>query len=59
VRQASRLPSPARSQGPASTAGKLPSEWPPVRQFVVIAATGGNKRGTPHGDTYVAFALPM
>jgi quinoprotein glucose dehydrogenase len=28
------------------------------RQFVVIAATGGNKLGTPLGDAYVAFALP-
>jgi quinoprotein glucose dehydrogenase len=28
------------------------------RQFVVIAATGGNKLGTPYGDAYVAFALP-
>ena len=28
------------------------------RQFVVIAATGGNKIGTPYGDAYVAFALP-
>jgi len=27
------------------------------RQFVVIAATGGNKLGTPYGDAYVAFAL--
>jgi len=29
------------------------------RQFVVIAATGGNKLGTPYGDAYVAFALPL
>jgi len=29
------------------------------RQFVVIAATGGNKLGTPYGDAYVAFALPQ
>ena len=28
------------------------------RQYVVIAATGGNKLGTPFGDAYVAFALP-
>jgi quinoprotein glucose dehydrogenase len=28
------------------------------KQFVVIAATGGNKLGTPYGDAYVAFALP-
>ncbi|MEK7675529.1 MAG: c-type cytochrome [Verrucomicrobiota bacterium] len=28
------------------------------RQFVVIAATGGGKLGTPAGDAYVAFALP-
>lgn len=28
------------------------------RQFLVIAATGGNKLGTPYGDAYVAFALP-
>lgn len=28
------------------------------RQFVVIAATGGGKLGTPTGDAYVAFALP-
>ncbi|MBI4324172.1 MAG: PQQ-binding-like beta-propeller repeat protein [Chloroflexi bacterium] len=28
------------------------------RQFVVIAATGGCKLGTPVGDAYVAFALP-
>lgn len=27
------------------------------RQFVVIAATGGNHLGTPFGDAYVAFAL--
>jgi quinoprotein glucose dehydrogenase len=27
------------------------------RQFVVIAATGGNHLGTPKGDAYVAFAL--
>ena len=29
------------------------------RQFIVIAATGGNKLGTPYGDAYVAFALPI
>ena len=28
------------------------------RQYVVIAATGGGKLGTPVGDAYVAFALP-
>ncbi|MBM3883568.1 MAG: pyrrolo-quinoline quinone [Verrucomicrobia bacterium] len=28
------------------------------RQYVVIAATGGNKLGTPYGDAWVAFALP-
>ena len=28
------------------------------RQYLVIAATGGNKLGTPYGDAYVAFALP-
>ena len=28
------------------------------RQYIVIAATGGNKLGTPFGDAYVAFALP-
>lgn len=28
------------------------------RQYIVIAATGGNKLGTPYGDAYVAFALP-
>jgi quinoprotein glucose dehydrogenase len=28
------------------------------RQFIVIAATGGNKLGTPYGDAYVAFAIP-
>jgi quinoprotein glucose dehydrogenase len=27
-------------------------------QYIVIAATGGNKLGTPYGDAYVAFALP-
>jgi glucose dehydrogenase len=29
------------------------------RQFIVIAATGANKLGTPYGDAYVAFALPQ
>lgn len=29
------------------------------RQYLVIAATGGNKLGTPYGDAYVAFALPL
>lgn len=28
------------------------------RQYVVIAATGGNKLGTPYGDAYVAYSLP-
>lgn len=28
------------------------------KQFVVIAAAGGGKLGTTHGDAYVAFALP-
>ena len=28
------------------------------RQYVVIAAGGGNRNGTPSGDSYVAFALP-
>ncbi len=28
------------------------------RQYIVIAACGGNKLGTPYGDVYVAFALP-
>jgi hypothetical protein len=28
------------------------------RQYIVIAASGGNKLGTPYGDAYVAFALP-
>ena len=28
------------------------------RQYVVIAAGGGNRNGTPSGDAYVAFALP-
>ncbi len=29
------------------------------RQYLVIASTGGNKLGTPYGDAYVAFALPV
>ena len=29
------------------------------RQYIVIAATGGNKLGTPYGDAYVAYALPV
>ena len=29
------------------------------RQYVVIAAGGGGKLGTPSGDVYVAFALPI
>lgn len=28
------------------------------KQYVVIAAGGGGKTGTPSGDSYVAFALP-
>jgi quinoprotein glucose dehydrogenase len=28
------------------------------KQYVVIAAGGGGKPGTPSGDTYVAFSLP-
>jgi quinoprotein glucose dehydrogenase len=28
------------------------------RQMIIVAATGGNKLGTPYGDAYVAFALP-
>ena len=28
------------------------------RQYIVIAASGGNKLGTLYGDAYVAFALP-
>jgi quinoprotein glucose dehydrogenase len=28
------------------------------REYVVIAASGGGKVGTPTGDAYVAFALP-
>ncbi|GMW03796.1 MAG: hypothetical protein AMXMBFR84_49300 [Candidatus Hydrogenedentota bacterium] len=28
------------------------------RQFIVVAAGGGGKLGTPSGDAYVAFALP-
>ena len=28
------------------------------RQYVVIAAGGGGKLGTPSGDAYIAFALP-
>lgn len=28
------------------------------RQYVVIAATGGGKLGTPVGDVTIAFALP-
>jgi len=27
------------------------------QQYIVIAATGGNKLGTPYGDAYVAFSL--
>jgi quinoprotein glucose dehydrogenase len=29
------------------------------RQFVVVPSTGGGKFGTPTGDAYVAFALPL
>jgi quinoprotein glucose dehydrogenase len=28
------------------------------KQYVVIAAGGGNRMGTPSGDTFIAFALP-
>ena len=28
------------------------------REYIVVAATGGGKVGTPTGDAYVAFALP-
>ena len=28
------------------------------KQFVVVAAGGGNRNGTPSGDAYYAFALP-
>jgi quinoprotein glucose dehydrogenase len=28
------------------------------KQYVVIAAGGGNRNGTPSGDVYMAFALP-
>lgn len=28
------------------------------KQYIVIAATGANKLGTPYGDAYIAFALP-
>jgi quinoprotein glucose dehydrogenase len=28
------------------------------KQYVVIAAGGGGKNGTPHGDSIIAFALP-
>ena len=28
------------------------------KQYVVIAAGGGNRNGSPSGDSYVAFALP-
>jgi quinoprotein glucose dehydrogenase len=29
------------------------------QQFVVIACGGGGKPGSPMGDSYVAFALPV
>jgi quinoprotein glucose dehydrogenase len=28
------------------------------KQYILIAATGGGKLGTPAGDAYIAFALP-
>lgn len=54
-----------KATGAELWAAKLPwvGNAPPAtyevngRQFVVIAATGGNKLGTPYGDAYVAFAL--
>jgi quinoprotein glucose dehydrogenase len=27
------------------------------KQYVVIAAGGGNRMGTPSGDAYIAFSL--
>jgi len=55
-----------KNTGAALWSAKLPwtGNAPPAtyevngRQFVVIAAAGGNKLGTPFGDAYVAFALP-
>jgi quinoprotein glucose dehydrogenase len=55
-----------KDTGAALWSAKLPwtGSAPPAtyqvngRQYVVIAATGGNKLGTPYGDAYVAFALP-
>lgn len=55
-----------KATGAELWAAKLPwvGNAPPAtyevngRQYVVIAATGGNKLGTPYGDAYVAFALP-
>lgn len=46
--------------GPLPYTGNAPPATYEVngRQYVVIAACGGNKLGTPYGDTYVAFALP-
>lgn len=28
------------------------------KQYVVIAAGGGNRNGTPSGDAYIAFTIP-
>ncbi|HNQ74903.1 MAG TPA: PQQ-binding-like beta-propeller repeat protein [Verrucomicrobiota bacterium] len=55
-----------KDTGAALWSGQLPftGNAPPAtyavngRQYVVIAACGGNKLGTPYGDAYVAFALP-
>jgi quinoprotein glucose dehydrogenase len=55
-----------RTTGAELWSAKLPfgGHAPPAvyqaggRQYVVIAATGGGKLGTPAGDAYVAFALP-
>jgi quinoprotein glucose dehydrogenase len=55
-----------KDTGQALWSAKLPwtGSAPPAsymvngRQYIVIAATGGNKLGTPYGDAYVAFALP-
>jgi len=55
-----------KDTGAALWSAKLPwtGSAPPAtyavngRQYIVIAASGGNKIGTPYGDAYVAFALP-
>lgn len=55
-----------KDTGAALWSAKLPftGNAPPAtyeikgRQYIVIAACGGNKLGTPYGDAYVAFALP-